>query len=87
MSNVPIYYGIGLQSLFSRLYVCVCVCVFSTLASLVVEIKWLVHHIVDEVSVIASDVIMDSTRVNACKMPCIGCQKKFGKIKKKFLVS
>lgn len=53
--------------------------VFSTLASLVVEIKWLVHHIVDEVGVIGSDVKMDSTLVNACKIPCIGCQKKFEK--------
>jgi len=55
------------------------VCVFSTLASLVVEIKWLVHHIVDEVGVIGSDVKMDSTLVNACKIPCIRCQKKFEK--------
>jgi hypothetical protein len=49
--------------------ICVYVCVFSTLASLVVEIKWLVHHIVDEVSVvdevsiIGSDVKMDSTHL------------------------
>jgi hypothetical protein len=80
MSNVAIYYDIGFQSLYSGLYVRACV--FSTQASLVVEIKWLVHHIGDEVSIIGSDVNMDSTHVNACKIPCIGCQKKFGKNKR-----